>query len=81
MLKVKDFQFDRQCCEINFYSWAHTSRQMNILQFGNKNVTNVTHLSYNTGNILIRIAIIIIIIIILLYYFENRMEHLSNMCC
>lgn len=34
--------------KVNFYSWAHTIRQMKIQQFGNKNVTNITHLSYNT---------------------------------
>ena len=48
VIKVQDFPFDNQCCEINFYSWAHTVRQMKIQQFGNKNVTNITHLSYNT---------------------------------
>jgi len=48
VIKVKDFPFDTQCCEINFYSWAHTSSQMNILQFKNKNVTNITHLATNT---------------------------------
>lgn len=47
-IKVSDFPFDAQCCEINFYSWAHTIKQMQISQFDNKNVTNVTHLSYNT---------------------------------
>ncbi len=35
-------------CEINFYSWAHTSKQMKLLLFGNKNTTNITHLSVNT---------------------------------
>lgn len=45
---MKDFPFDTQCCEVNFYSWAHTARQMKIQQFGNKNVTNTTHLSTNT---------------------------------
>jgi len=48
MIKVKDFPFDTQCCEVNFYSWAHTARQMKIQQFGSKNVTNTTHLSTNT---------------------------------
>jgi hypothetical protein len=48
LTKVVDFPFDTQCCEINFYSWAHTANQMVILQFGNKNVTNITHLAYNT---------------------------------
>jgi hypothetical protein len=47
-MKVKDFPFDSQCCEINFYSWAHTATQMVIQQYGNKNVTNLTHLTYNT---------------------------------
>ena len=47
-INIKDFPFDTQCCEISFYSWAHTSRQMSILQFGNKNFTNVTHISHNT---------------------------------
>ena len=45
---VKDFPFDTQCCEISFYSWAHSVRQMSIKQFENKNVTNITHLSANT---------------------------------
>jgi nicotinic acetylcholine receptor, invertebrate len=48
VMKVKDFPFDSQCCEINFYSWAHTATQMVIQQYGNKNVTNLTHLTYNT---------------------------------
>lgn len=48
LIEVKDFPFDTQCCEVNFYSWAHTARQMMIQQFGNKNVTNTTHLSSNT---------------------------------
>ena len=47
-MKVKDFPFDSQCCEINFYSWAHTASQMIVQQYGNKNVTNLTHLAYNT---------------------------------
>ena len=47
-MKVKDFPFDSQCCEINFYSWAHTASQMVIQQYDNKNVTNLTHLAYNT---------------------------------
>jgi len=42
IIKVKDFPFDTQCCEINLYSWAHTAEQMVILQYGNKNVTNST---------------------------------------
>ena len=46
-IKIKDFPFDSQCCEINFYSWAHTSRQMTIKQFGNKHVTNLSHLRFN----------------------------------
>lgn len=46
--QVKDFPFDTQCCEINFYSWAHTANQMIIRQFENKNITNTTHLAYNT---------------------------------
>jgi hypothetical protein len=46
--KVKEFPFDTQCCEINFYSWAHTSNQMTISQYENKNITNITHLAYNT---------------------------------
>jgi len=45
---VKDFPFDTQCCEINLYSWAHTAEQMLILQYGNKNITNLTHLAQNT---------------------------------
>ncbi len=44
----KDFPFDTQCCEINLYSWAHTAEQMLILQYGNKNITNLTHLAQNT---------------------------------
>jgi nicotinic acetylcholine receptor, invertebrate len=48
IIKVKDFPFDKQCCEISLYSWAHTAEQMTILQFGNKNVTNLTHLAHNT---------------------------------
>lgn len=48
LIKVADFPFDTQCCEINFYSWAHTIKQMKIQQYGNKNFTNITHLSYNT---------------------------------
>lgn len=44
--KVKDFPFDRQCCEINLYSWAHTTNQIVLRQAGNKNVTNITHLTY-----------------------------------
>ncbi len=47
-MKIKDFPFDTQCCEILFYSWAHTARQMKILQYDNKNFTNVTHISHNT---------------------------------
>jgi hypothetical protein len=47
-IKIGDFPFDVQCCEINFYSWAHTVKQMTILQYGNKNVTNMTHLNNNT---------------------------------
>ncbi len=31
-----------------FYSWAHTARQMSILQYQNKNVTNITHISQST---------------------------------
>ena len=48
VMKVKDFPFDSQCCEINFYSWAHTASSMIIQQYDNKNVTNLTHLAYNT---------------------------------
>jgi hypothetical protein len=48
VIKVSDFPFDTQCCEINFYSWAHTTKQMIVKQFGNKNYTNITHLSQNT---------------------------------
>ena len=47
LIKVKDFPFDSQCCEINFYSWAHTASSMIIQQYDNKNVTNLTHLAYN----------------------------------
>ena len=43
---IKDFPFDEQCCEINFYSWAHTARQMSIMQVDNKRVTNTTHVKY-----------------------------------
>ena len=45
-IKVKDFPFDTQCCEINFYSWANTARQMSIKQVENKRVTNTTHMKY-----------------------------------
>jgi hypothetical protein len=48
LIKVKDFPFDTQCCEINLYSWAHTADQMTILQYENKNITNLTHLANNT---------------------------------
>jgi hypothetical protein len=44
-MNVKDFPFDKQCCQINFYSWAHTMKQMTINQYGNKTITNTTHLS------------------------------------
>ena len=44
-INVADFPFDKQCCEINFYSWAHTIKQMTISQFGNKTTTNITHLA------------------------------------
>ena len=47
-IKIKDFPFDTQCCEINFYSWAHTSSQMKIQINGNKNKTNITHLADST---------------------------------
>ncbi len=47
-IKVKDFPFDTQCCEVNFYSWAHTEKQMKIQQFGDKNAINLTHLSAST---------------------------------
>jgi len=47
-MKVKDFPFDSQCCEINFYSWAHTASSMVIKQFSDANVTNLTHLVYNS---------------------------------
>ncbi len=47
-IKVKDFPFDTQCCEINLYSWAHVAEQMMILQYGNKNFTNLTHLAHNS---------------------------------
>ena len=57
--KVKEFPFDTQCCEINFYSWAHTSNQMTISQYENKNITNITHLAYNTEWSKITIYIII----------------------
>ena len=30
------------------YSWAHTAGQMKIKQNENKNVTNITHMAYNT---------------------------------
>ena len=48
LIRIADFPFDTQCCEINFYSWAHTTKQMQIKQFGNKNITNITHLNFNT---------------------------------
>jgi hypothetical protein len=48
VIKLTDFPFDTQCCEINFYSWAHTSKQLEVLQFQNKNTTNLTHMSHNT---------------------------------
>ena len=48
VIDVANFPFDNQCCQINFYSWAHTIKQMRIKQFGNKNKTNTTHLSQNT---------------------------------
>ena len=48
LFKVKDFPFDTQCCEVNFYSWAHTTSQMVIRQNGNKNFTNLTHLASST---------------------------------
>jgi hypothetical protein len=48
VIKVKDFPFDSQCCEINFYSWAHSSNQMSVKQFANKNSTNLTHLTRST---------------------------------
>jgi hypothetical protein len=48
IIKVADFPFDTQCCEIAFYSWAHTVKQMTIQQYGNKNITNTTHLNANT---------------------------------
>jgi nicotinic acetylcholine receptor, invertebrate len=47
-MQIADFPFDKQCCEINFYSWAHTMKQMTILQYENKTVTNITHLSQGT---------------------------------
>ena len=43
---IKDFPFDTQCCEINFYSWAHTAKQMSIKQVDNKRVTNTTYLRF-----------------------------------
>jgi len=46
-INVKDFPFDKQCCEVSFYSWAHTAKQMIIQQVLNKNVTNTTHLRLN----------------------------------
>jgi len=48
VIKVGEFPFDTQCCEINFYSWAHTSTQLEVLLYQNKNTTNITHLSHNT---------------------------------
>jgi nicotinic acetylcholine receptor, invertebrate len=47
-MNIRDFPFDKQCCEINLYSWAHTDKQMKIQQYGNKNVTNTTHLSQSS---------------------------------
>lgn len=47
IIKISDFPFDTQCCKVNFYSWAHTAKQMKITQFDNINVTNTTHFSYN----------------------------------
>lgn len=46
--KVKDFPFDTQCCEINFYSWAHSSAQLKVEQFENKSQINLTHLIDST---------------------------------
>jgi hypothetical protein len=48
IIKISDFPFDVQCCQVNLYSWAHIAKQMKINQFGKMNVTNITHLSYNT---------------------------------
>jgi nicotinic acetylcholine receptor len=45
--KIRHFPFDTQCCEVNFYSWAHTISQMEIMQFKNKNTANLTHLQPN----------------------------------
>jgi hypothetical protein len=47
-IKVKDFPFDTQCCEINLYSWAYSAEQMIVLQHENKNITNLTHMAHNT---------------------------------
>ncbi len=47
-IKIKDFPFDTQCCEINLYSWSHSAEQMMLLQYENKNVTNLTHLAHNS---------------------------------
>ena len=48
IMKVADFPFDTQCCEINFYSWGHSIKQLILKQLGNKNFTNITHLTSNT---------------------------------
>jgi hypothetical protein len=48
IIKISDFPFDHQCCEISFYSWAHTAKQMSIMQYKDLNITNTTHMSFNT---------------------------------
>ena len=50
---VKDFPFDSQRCEINFYSWAHTAKQMTIKQVDNKRTTNTTYLRFISSLVLI----------------------------
>ncbi len=47
LLKPIEYKL-KECCEIAFYSWAHTVKQMTIQQYGNKNITNTTHLNANT---------------------------------
>ena len=46
---VVDFPFDRQCCEVRLYSWGHTIKQLKLAQYEDKNTTNITHLTENSG--------------------------------
>jgi hypothetical protein len=47
-IKIREFPFDYQCCELRFYSRSHTVNQMEVLQYANKNTTNLTHLLENS---------------------------------